>query len=53
MFQDITEEVHLVKNIALVYFKLTIIRLWSNHEHIEFESLVRSWAKDSIESPAR
>ena len=53
MLEDITEEVHLVKRIALVFFKMKKRRLWSIHEHIEFKSLVRSWAKDSIESAAR
>ena len=53
MLDDITEEEHLVKCKALVFFKLTIRRLWSKHKHSEFKSLFRSWERDSIESPAR
>ena len=45
MLEDFTEEVYLVQSIALILFKLTIRRLWSNHQHIELKSLVRSLAR--------
>ena len=48
MLEDLTEEVHLVKNKELVFFKLTIRRLWLYHVHIRRNHKGVVWSEKAI-----